>query len=113
MEHTKLYNIPGILLLLAFRKGFDTIEWPSIQNTLNFLNFGDGIKRWISTFYTGLESAVLNNGFSTNYFQLSRGVRQLNRVKAWLSIIRQPPAKNLVWCIFLVSNDFLFSFIGD
>ena len=43
---------------------------------LNFLNFGDSIKRWVSTFYTGPESAVLNNGFSTNYYQLSRGVRQ-------------------------------------
>ena len=50
MEHTKLYNIPGILLLLDFRKAFDTIEWSFIQNTLNFLNFGDGIKRWVSTF---------------------------------------------------------------
>ena len=76
MEHTKLHNIPGILLLLDFRKAFDTIEWSFIQNTLNFLNFGDGIKRWVSTFYTGPESAVLNNGFSTNYFELSRGVRQ-------------------------------------
>ena len=34
---------------------------------LNFLNFGDGIKRWVSTFYTGPESAVLNNGFSFDY----------------------------------------------
>ena len=76
MEQTKLQNIPGILLLLDFPKAFDTIEWPFIQNTLNLLNFGDGIKRWVSTFYTSPESAVLNNGFSTNYFQLSRGVRQ-------------------------------------
>ena len=76
MEQTKLQNIPGILLLLDFRKAFDTIEWSFIQNTLNLLNFGEGIKRWVSTFYTSPESAVLNNGFSTNYFQLSRGVRQ-------------------------------------
>ena len=76
MEQTKLQNIPGILLLLDFRKAFDTIEWSFIQNTLNLLNFGDGIKRWVSTFYTSPESAVLNNGFSTNYFQLSRGARQ-------------------------------------
>ena len=76
MEHTKLHNIPGILLLLDFRKAFDKIEWSFIQNTLNFLKIGDGIKRSVSTFYTGPESAALNNGFSTNYFQLSRGVRQ-------------------------------------
>ena len=52
MEHTKLHNIPGILLILDFRKAFDTIEWSFIQNTLNFLNFGGGVKLWVSTFYT-------------------------------------------------------------
>lgn len=70
LEQTKLQDIPGILLLLDFRKAFDTIKWSFIQNTLNLLNFGDSIKRWVSTFYTTSESAVLNNGFSTNYFQL-------------------------------------------
>ena len=62
MEHAKLHNILGILLLLDFRKAFDTIEWSFIQNS-------DSIKRWVSTFYTGPDSAVLNNGFCfTNYF---------------------------------------------
>ena len=69
MEHTKLHNIPGILLILDFRKAFDTIEWSFIQNTLNFLNFGRSIKQWISTFYTGSESAVLNNGFFMRMMQ--------------------------------------------
>ena len=32
MEQTKLQNIPGILLLLDFRKAFDPIEWSFIQN---------------------------------------------------------------------------------
>ena len=76
MEHTKLHNIFGISLLLDFRNAFDTIEWSFLQNALNFFNFGDSIKPWVSAFCTGPESAVLNNGFSTNYFQLSRGVRQ-------------------------------------
>ena len=72
MEHAKLHNILGILLLLDFRRAFDTIEWSFIQNS-------DSIKRWVSMFYTGPDSAVLNNGFCfTNYFQLLhvRGARQ-------------------------------------
>ena len=38
LEQTKLQNIPGILLLLDFRKAFDTIKWSFIQNTLNLFN---------------------------------------------------------------------------
>ena len=76
MEHTKLHNIPGILISLDFIKAFDSLEWGFIMNTLDVFNFGTSIKRWISTFSTNIESAVINNGFLTNWFKPSRGVRQ-------------------------------------
>ena len=76
MEQTELQDIPGILLLLDFRKAFDTIEWNFIQQSLSLFNFGPCLKQWVKTFYTNSESAVLHNGFTTNFFKLSRGVRQ-------------------------------------
>ena len=76
LEQTKLQSIPGILLQLDFCKAFDTIEWSFIHKVIALLNSGDSIQRWISTFYSNSESAVLNNGFCTNYVKLSRGVRQ-------------------------------------
>ena len=75
MEQTKLQNIPGILLLLDFRKAFDTVEWDFIQQTLNLFNFGTFLKQWVKTPYTNTESSVLHNGYTTDYFKLSRGVR--------------------------------------
>ena len=57
------------------RKAFDSLEWPFIMKILDAFNFGS-IKRWISTFYTNVESAVLNNGRLTNWFKPSKGVRQ-------------------------------------
>ena len=87
LEQTKLQNIPGLLLQLDFRKAFDTIEWDFIQKTITLFKFDDNIKRWISTFYTNSESAVLNNGFCTNYFKLSRGVRQGCPLSPYLFIL--------------------------
>jgi len=46
------------------------------KTLLFFFNFGESIQRWISIFYSNIQSSVLNNGFSTNYFSISRGVRQ-------------------------------------
>ena len=46
------------------------------MNAQHVFNFWTSIKRWISTFYTNIESAVINNGFLTNWFKPSRGVRQ-------------------------------------
>ena len=76
MEYTKVHNIPGILIARDFTKAFDSLEWGYKMNTLDAFNFGTSIKRWTSTSYTNIESAVINNGFLTNWFKPSRGVRQ-------------------------------------
>ena len=87
IQQTELQKIPGILLFLDFQKAFDTLEWSFIQHTLNLFNFGNGIKKWICTFYAYSESSVLNNGFCTNYFKLSRGVRQGCPLSPYLFIL--------------------------
>ena len=76
MEYTHDQKIPGILLFIDFEKAFDTIEWHFIQNVLECFNFGPVIRKWVSILYRDVESAVMNGGYSTNYFKVSRGVRQ-------------------------------------
>ena len=76
LDQTMLQNVSGILLQLDFRKAFDTVEWPFIQQTLSKFNFGDSLKRWVQTFYCNAESSILNNGLCTKQIPLSRGVRQ-------------------------------------
>ena len=87
LDFTKEQKIPGILVALDFRKAFDSLEWPFIMKILDAFNYGSSIKRWISTFYTNVESAVLNNGYTTNWFKPSKGVRQGCPLSPYLFIL--------------------------
>ena len=75
MEFTDDQKVPGILLFIDFEKPFDTMEWTFIQNVLKCFNFGPVVRKWVPVLYKDVESAVINGGYSTNYFKVSRGVR--------------------------------------
>ena len=76
MEFTESNQLPGILLCIDFEKAFDTLEWPFIQHAVKFLNFGPNIRKWISVLYNDVDSGVINRGYMTSYFWVSRVIRQ-------------------------------------
>ena len=75
MEYLEAKKTSGLLFFIDFEKAFNSLEWDFISKALNAFNFGLNVKRWISIFYTDVQSAVMNGGFLTTHFNISRGVR--------------------------------------
>jgi exonuclease III len=76
MEYTKLEDKNGLIAFLDFEKAFDTIRWSVIDDALKLFNFGENIRQWVRTIYKENTACVTNNGYSSEFFPLSRGVRQ-------------------------------------
>ena len=66
----------GALLFLDYAKAFDSIEWPFLFKALQLFNFGPSLIKWVRTFYSNIQSCIINRGNSTGWFDLQRGVRQ-------------------------------------
>ena len=65
-----------MILFLDFEKAFDSLEWDYLFKVLDLMNFGPSFLKWIHTFYKNISSCVINNGYSSDFFSLQRGVGQ-------------------------------------
>jgi hypothetical protein len=87
MGYTKLMDKNGIIAFLDFEKAFDTINWDVIYDTLTLFNLGPNLIKWVQTIYNEPVACVTNNGFSSPFFTLQRGVRQGCPLSAYLFIM--------------------------
>ena len=42
---------------------------------MNAFNFGPSFIQWIRTLYSNISSCIINNGFTSDYFEVGRGVQ--------------------------------------
>ena len=87
IEFTNYIENPGLMIFLDFEKAFDTISWSFLMKTLEYFNFGEDFKKWITILYNKPLACVSNNGYATDFFPLTRGVRQGCPISALLFIL--------------------------
>jgi hypothetical protein len=87
MEYTKEKKLKGIIAFLDFEKAFDSIDWRVIDDALEKFNIGEHFRKWVKTVYKNITSCVTNCGFSSESFEITRGVRQGCPLSAYLFIV--------------------------
>ena len=80
-------ELDGYILAIDFEKAFDSIEWDFLWKSLESFGFPDAYLKLIKVAYNNMEACVINGGTTTNYFRLTRGVRQGDPISAYLFIV--------------------------
>ena len=85
IHYAETEDIAGLILTIGFEKAIDKLEWSF--KTLKYYNFGEIMINMIKLLYEEVSSCCINNGWSTKFFILSRGVRQGCPVSPYLFIL--------------------------
>ena len=84
-------NEDQVVFLEDKEKAFDRIEWDWLFATLNFFGFGDIFINFLKTMYKDAKSSIITNGYQSEYFDITRGIRQGDSLSALLYIIQMEP----------------------
>ena len=80
-------DLPFAILSMDFEKCFDHVEIPALIKALEYFEVGSSYIKWIRTIYEGPEAAISNNGFVSDWFKVTRSVKQGGPNSAYLFLI--------------------------
>ena len=83
----KELNLPAAILSLDQEKAFDRVDWGFLLSILRHIGLGESFIKWVKLLYTDIRSAVLIDGYTSNWFKPSRGVRQGCPLSPFLYVI--------------------------
>ena len=87
MNYCEEEDIPALLITIDFEKAFDLLNWKFIDKSLLFFDFPESIRTWVKILYKDINSCVSNNGWASQFFPLTRGVRQGCPLSPYLFLI--------------------------
>ena len=87
MKYANRKKIESLILLIDFRKAFDSLSHKYIDECLKMLNFGQSIRKWVSLFFCNREAYILLGGELTKRILLEQGVPQGDVVSPYIFIL--------------------------
>ena len=84
---TNNLKIKNYLVTMDIEKAFESLDYSFLISVVKQFGFGETFIDWIKILLYKLESYVLNDGFTTKYFNLEEGARQGDPISAYLFII--------------------------
>ena len=87
MLHCNASKLDGLLLLIDFRKAFDSIDHEYIYKVMEGLNFGKDMIEWVRLFLTERVAHLLLGGHLTLKILLEQGVTQGDIISPFIFII--------------------------
>ena len=76
ISHANKKREAALILLIDFKKAFDSIDHTFIDQSLKLFGFGENIGKWISTFFNKRTAFILSGGHQSKNITLHQGVPQ-------------------------------------
>ncbi|MCP3901139.1 MAG: hypothetical protein GY707_15650, partial [Desulfobacteraceae bacterium] len=87
IENSQNEEYSNLITFIDYEKAFDNINWNFMIKALKSFGFGNNFIKWIKVMYKNASSCIMNNGYSSEFFNLSKGVRQGCPLSALLFVI--------------------------
>ena len=87
IEYAKRNNRSGLLLLIDFRKAFDSISFKFIEGSLIHFGFKENFIKWIKILLNNFKASINHAGNISTPFQVLRGCRQGDPIASALFVL--------------------------
>ena len=87
MKHVNVRKKTALILLIDFRKAYDSLDHTFMHNTLALFGFGPDIITWIKLFFTNRDAQILMGGHLSEKIHLNQGVPQGDVISPYIFIL--------------------------